>query len=135
NPALSPAQIAWSLATTRTTHAHRAVVLGTDIRELHDRVRALAEGRTGPDIITGASAPGKVAFLFTGQGAQRVGMGMELYEAFPVFAKAFDEACAALDPHLDQPIAHTIRTGQHLDQTLYTQPALFAVEVALYRLV
>ncbi|MZE51675.1 acyltransferase domain-containing protein, partial [Streptomyces sp. SID5770] len=135
NPTLSPAQIAWSLATTRTTHAHRAVVLGTDIRELHDQVRALAEGRTGPDIITGAATPGKTAFLFTGQGAQRVGMGMELYEAFPVFAKAFDEACAALDPHLDQPIAHTIRTGQHLDQTLYTQPALFAVEVALYRLV
>ncbi|MFF6868263.1 thioester reductase domain-containing protein [Streptomyces sp. NPDC012450] len=135
NPALSPAQIAWSLATTRTTHAHRAVVLGTDIRELHDQVRALAEGRTGPDIITGAATPGKTAFLFTGQGAQRAGMGMELYDTFPVFAEAFDEACAALDPHLDQPIAHTIRTGQQLDQTLYTQPALFAVEVALYRLV
>ncbi|WP_432122223.1 thioester reductase domain-containing protein, partial [Streptomyces sp. S1] len=135
NPTLSPAEIAWSLATTRTTHSHRAVILGSEIRELHDRVKDLANGKTGPDIITGASAPGKVAFLFTGQGAQRVGMGMELYEAFPVFAEAFDEACAALDPHLDQPIAHTIRTGQHLDQTLYTQPALFAVEVALYRLV
>ncbi|MFC8589788.1 acyltransferase domain-containing protein, partial [Streptomyces sp. NPDC057217] len=135
NPTLSPSEIAWSLATTRTTHTHRAVILGTDIRELHDHVRALSNGRTGPDVITGASAPGKVAFLFTGQGAQRVGMGMELYEAFPAFAQAFDEACAALDPHLDQPIAQTIRSGLHLDQTLYTQPALFAVEVALYRLV
>ncbi|WP_432063569.1 type I polyketide synthase, partial [Streptomyces sp. S1] len=135
NPTLSPAEIAWSLATTRTTHSHRAVILGTNIEELQGRVRALAEGQTGPDVVTGAATPGKTAFLFTGQGAQRVGMGMELYDTFPVFAEAFDEACAALDPHLDQSIAHTIRTGQHLDQTVYTQPALFAVEVALYRLV
>ncbi|MFF5452215.1 type I polyketide synthase [Streptomyces sp. NPDC012950] len=129
------ADIAWSLATTRTVHSHRCVVLGSDRSTLLDGLRACAEGRTAPGVVTGAAAPGKTAFLFTGQGAQRVGMGMELYEAFPVFAEAFDEACAALDPHLDQPIAQTIRSGQQLDQTLYTQPALFAVEVALYRLV
>ncbi|MGW4724866.1 type I polyketide synthase [Streptomyces sp. NPDC004291] len=127
--------IAWSLATTRTVHSHRCVVLGTDRSALLDGLRACAEGRTAPGVVTGAATPGKTAFLFTGQGAQRVGMGMELYDAFPVFAEAFDEACAALDPHLDQSIEQTIRSGQHLDQTLYTQPALFAVEVALYRLV
>ncbi|KOX31431.1 MULTISPECIES: ketoacyl-synthetase C-terminal extension domain-containing protein, partial [unclassified Streptomyces] len=89
NPTASPADIAWSLATTRTTHPHRAVILGSGIQQLQDRVRDLAAGQTGPDIITGTSAPGKTAFLFTGQGAQRIGMGMELYEAFPVFAEAF----------------------------------------------
>ncbi|WP_435326407.1 type I polyketide synthase, partial [Streptomyces cinereoruber] len=129
------ADIAWSLATARSVHSHRCVVLGSDRSALLDGLRACAEGRTAPGVVTGAATPGKTAFLFTGQGAQRAGMGMELYDTFPVFAEAFDEACAALDPHLDQPIAHTIRTGQHLDQTLYTQPALFAMEVALYRLV
>ncbi|MFD3946020.1 SDR family NAD(P)-dependent oxidoreductase [Streptomyces sp. NPDC058579] len=132
---VSPVDVGWSLAATRTAHSHRGVVLGSDRAELLAGLRALVEGRIAPGVVSGVAAPGKTAFLFTGQGAQRAGMGTELYETYPVYAAAFDEACAALDVHLDRPIAEVIRTGHLLDQTAYTQPALFAVEVALYRLV
>ncbi|MFJ4778924.1 type I polyketide synthase [Streptomyces sp. NPDC088762] len=131
----SAVDVGWSLAAHRTSFRHRAVVLAPDAAGLLDGVDALASGRAASGVVTGAPAkPGPTAFLFTGQGAQRLGMGQELYEAFPVYAAAFDAVAAALDPHLDRPLAQTIATGHGLDDTVRTQPALFAVEVALYRL-
>ncbi|SEL47260.1 type I polyketide synthase [Rhodococcus maanshanensis] len=134
-----PADIAYSLATTRSGFAHRAAVIGETFEDLRDGLVRIAEGRPGGNVVTGTSVRGKTAFMFTGQGAQRIGMGRGLYEANPVFAEALDEVCAALDEHVEIPVREVIWDDAEggaakLDSTEYTQPALFAVEVALYRL-
>ncbi|HXB66186.1 MAG TPA: type I polyketide synthase, partial [Solirubrobacteraceae bacterium] len=146
--------------TDRSLFAHRAVVLGDSRDELLAGLGALARGEVPPGVLRG---PGdrdgaeKVAFLFTGQGAQRVGMGRECYEAFPVFRAAFDEVCAQLDERLGCSLSELVFAGgmnapangggdanggsdangsgfTALDRTTYAQPGLFALEVALYRL-
>ncbi|NML53649.1 SDR family NAD(P)-dependent oxidoreductase [Streptomyces sp. R302] len=132
--------IGFSLA-SRPAFDHRAVVIGTGTEELRDGLLALAEGRTAPGVVADvADRTGRVAFLFTGQGSQRAGMGRELYAAHPVFAAAFDAVCDALDGHLDRPLREVVFAEQGteaaalLDSTVYTQTALFAHEVALFRL-
>ncbi|RDG39791.1 SDR family NAD(P)-dependent oxidoreductase [Streptomyces corynorhini] len=131
--------VAFSLATTRSAFEHRAVVVAGDRAELARGLRRLAAGELPAEGARGEVREGALAFLFTGQGAQRVGMGRELYERYPVFAGAFDDACAALDRHLDRPLRDVVfgaaGTDGLLDGTAMTQPALFAVEVALHRLV
>jgi acyl transferase domain-containing protein/acyl carrier protein len=119
--------------TTRTRLARHAVVAGADGAELLAGLTALANGETPGE----ARAPdGSTAFLFTGQGAQRLGMGRQAYQAFPVFAAAFDAVLAELDRQLDRPLREVMwgEDEEALNQTRYAQPALFAVEVALFRL-
>jgi acyl transferase domain-containing protein/acyl carrier protein len=128
--------IGWSLATSRAQLEHRAVVVGSDLAELRHGLTALASHDEAPGLVRGVvRSEGRTAFLFSGQGEQRTGMGAGLYQRYPAFAAAFAEVCAELDQHLVRPIREMITAGGvELDRTAYAQPALFAVEVALFRL-
>ncbi|WUC25903.1 thioester reductase domain-containing protein [Streptomyces clavifer] len=132
---LSPLDVGFSLAAGRAVLEHRAVVTGRDRGELLAGVRALADGEQGAGVVTGAVEDGRLGFLFTGQGAQRVGMGVGLCGVFPVFAGVFDEVCGLFDEVLGGSLRGVIVSGVGLDETGWAQPALFAVEVALFRLV
>nr|AZM68340.1 type I pks [Streptomyces sp.] len=133
-PELDVREVGFALATARAHLDHRAVLTAADRDSALAELRALAQGRTGTATVTDQPSEGALAVLFTGQGAQRAGMGRELYDAYPAFADAYDTVCAELDKHLDHPLADVIASGDGLDDTGWTQPALFALEVALYRL-
>ncbi|WP_433073808.1 type I polyketide synthase [Dactylosporangium sp. CA-052675] len=136
HPDLRPADLAYSSAVARAALERRAVVVAPDRQTLADGLDALAAGREHPAVATGTAAarPG-VAFLFPGQGAQRLGMGAELAREHPVFATAFDAVCTHFDQLLPRPLASVMHgDADGLDQTRYTQAALFAFEVALFRL-
>ncbi|MEU3352366.1 SDR family NAD(P)-dependent oxidoreductase [Streptomyces sp. NPDC037389] len=133
--AASASDIGWSLISSRTVFDHRAVVLGEDRDALLAGLDALAAGTPAQGLVSGTVQPGLLGVVFTGQGAQRAGMGEELARVFPVFAAAYAEVCAALDERLPRPLREVIASGEDLDETRWTQPALFAVEVALFRLV
>ncbi|MFE7071405.1 type I polyketide synthase [Streptomyces sp. NPDC057620] len=134
-PDLDPAGVGHALTTTRALLEHRAVVVGRDRDELLSGLDSLIDDTPGPGTARGVAASGRTAFLFSGQGAQRVGMGEELYASFPVFATAFDEVCAALDLHLDRPVREVVWSEPELlGRTVFAQAGLFAVEVALFRL-
>ncbi|WP_442934777.1 type I polyketide synthase, partial [Micromonospora sp. CPCC 205714] len=134
-PDLSAA--ARTLVTGRAAFGHRAVVLGADPAELSAGLTAVAAGKPAPNAVSGVTRAGRLAVLFTGQGAQRLGMGRELYGVFPVFASAFDAVVAELDVHLDRPLREVVWGDDEelVRLTGYAQAGLFAVEVALFRLV
>ncbi|XRQ16612.1 acyltransferase domain-containing protein, partial [Actinomadura welshii] len=120
---------------------HRAVVTAAGTEDARAALTALAAGDPAPNLVRGGARKRvKTAFLFTGQGSQRPGMGAGLRDRFPVFASALDEVLGHLDPGLDRPLREVLFAAEGspeaelLQQTRYAQPALFAVEVALFRL-
>jgi acyl transferase domain-containing protein len=134
DPGLRVNNVAWSLATTRSALEHRAVLVGAGREHLMAGLAGLAVREPGSDVIEGrARSVGKTVLVFPGQGAQRLGMGAELYARFPVFAMAFDEAAMALDGQLRIPLRQVVWGDDPalLDDTEFAQPALFAIEVAL----
>ncbi|MGW3944351.1 SDR family NAD(P)-dependent oxidoreductase, partial [Streptomyces phaeochromogenes] len=133
---LDPVDVGYSLATTRAGLEYRAVVVGAEMTELLDGLAQVAEGEAEANAVTGVARPGKLAFICSGQGSQRLGMGRELYESFPVFTHALDEVSEELGLPLREIMWPEEEPEGHgrLDGTEFAQPALFALEVALGRL-
>ncbi len=140
NPDLAPLDLAYSSVTTRAALEQRAVAVGADREQLLAGLRALAAGEGAAGTHAATARSGRLAYLFTGQGSQRATMGIGLHERYPAYAEALEQACAAIDEHLDRPLAAVLfaepgsAEAELLDHTSYAQPALFATEVALYRL-
>jgi polyketide synthase 12 len=148
------ADAAWSSVTSRAALAHRAVVMAADRSAAVASLTALRRGGTAPGLVSGRVKGGgvrRVGFLFSGQGSQRAGMGRGLYEEFPVFAEAFDDACVRFDEQLGElelerggfggrSLRSVIFADEDspeaalLDETVFTQSGLFALELALLRL-
>ncbi|WP_169736664.1 type I polyketide synthase [Pseudonocardia spinosispora] len=139
HPDVTPADVAHSLATTRTHFECRATFVASDRADWIAQCRAIADGRS-PVVSVRRTTGRKLAALFTGQGSQRAVMGRTLYPRFATFRRALDEVCARIDGELPVPLIEVLfapegsETAGLLDQTGYTQPALFGIEIALFRL-
>jgi acyl transferase domain-containing protein len=137
SPDLDPADIGWSLATTRSSFAHRAVVAGTSRGDLLTGLAAAAVGEAAASVVTGivTSAPqGRTVFVFPGQGSQWAGMGSELAASSPVFAARLAECGRALAPFTDwslQDVLAGVPGAPALATADVVQPALWAVMVSL----
>jgi acyl transferase domain-containing protein/NADPH-dependent curcumin reductase CurA/acyl carrier protein len=154
HPELRLADVGRSLFECRGALDHRAVVVAFDREEAVAGLDALTAGQAAAGAVSGrvqAGGPGAVGFVFPGQGTQWVGMGRALYEGFEGFATALHEVCERLDRELEADLAR-VGAGQHglrsvilgqagpavpsgvLDETVFAQAGLFAVELALVRL-
>ncbi|WP_193475515.1 type I polyketide synthase, partial [Streptomyces griseomycini] len=131
-PDLGPAAVARALATSRAGFEHRLAVVGRDRADLLAGLTDAVGGRPGSGVVQGVAQQRRVGFLFSGQGSQRLGMGRELATRFPVFAEALEEVLGAFDPRVREVLFGD--DADAIDRTGTAQPALFAIEVALFRL-
>ncbi|MFD8693134.1 type I polyketide synthase, partial [Streptomyces sp. NPDC059651] len=140
HPEARPLDVGLSLATSRTTLPYRFVALGHDRDELLNALAGFGAEDGAPTTAATQAAPGATAFLFSGQGSQWAGMGRELYDRFPEFRHRLDTVCAVLDPLLPQPLRTVMFADPGtpeaalLDTTGYTQPSVFALQLALFHL-
>jgi acyl transferase domain-containing protein/acyl carrier protein len=138
-PELDLTDVAYSLATSRAALKRRAVAIASEREQLLDALDAIAAEAPSPDALSAGATSTRLAYMLVGQGAQRVGMGAGLHAAFPAYATAFDAAAELFEEELEAPLAQVVfgrheRAAELLDDTAYAQPALFAFEVALCRL-
>ncbi|MGW1993888.1 type I polyketide synthase [Embleya sp. NPDC001921] len=131
--------IGWSLVADRARFEHRAVVLGRDRDELSSGLASLGEGAESAAVVRGVAGDlGGTVFMFPGQGSSWVGVAGQLYDAFPVFAQSLDEVCARFDTHLPYALKPLLLAdapeAARARRTDIAQPALFALQVGLYRL-
>ncbi len=128
-------------ANARRSHfPYRLALSGESHDSISQRLQDYCAGKSEPDIMStlAKDPPPRLAFLFTGQGSQYAGMGRDLYETQPVFRDALERCSEILAPILGTPLLSVIYPESSadalLDQTAYTQPALFALEYALAQL-
>ncbi|MBP9051375.1 MAG: type I polyketide synthase [Ilumatobacteraceae bacterium] len=140
HPKLSLADVCATLNTGRASLPQRVAIVAESRPRLVELLAGVAAGAEAADSVVGRARRLRVAFLFTGQGAQYAGMSRGLYDAEPVFRAALDRCAALMDPLLPQPLLTVVFAAPDspaaalLDQTGFTQPALFAVEFALAEL-
>ena len=141
HPQVNVADIAFTANTGRTHFAHRLALITDSIGQMQEQLTAFAARQATHNIQSGKAQNtqrAKIAFLFTGQGSQYFGMGRQLYETQPTFRRVLEQCAEILRPYLEQPLLSVIYPeagiAAPLNETAYTQPALFAIEYALSEL-
>jgi myxalamid-type polyketide synthase MxaB len=130
NPEIDLADICFTTNTGRSHFEYRKAIVTESVQQLRQQLKALPTGKISIDRQT------KIAFLFAGQGSQYVDMGRELYETQPVFRSEIDRCAEILQPYLEIPLLEILYSNpkSKIDDTIYTQTALFALEYALFKL-
>ncbi|WP_151771072.1 type I polyketide synthase [Streptomyces abyssomicinicus] len=135
NPGVPVADIGLSLALTRSRFEHRAAVVAAGRNDFEAALASIATGTPVPAVVSGVAGRGtRPVFVFPGQGAQWVGMAVELLESSPVFAARMAECAAALAPYIDWSLLDVVRSGEGLERVDVVQPVLWAVMVSLAEL-
>ncbi|GAB1543989.1 hypothetical protein NUACC21_66650 [Scytonema sp. NUACC21] len=141
NPNVNLADVCFTANTGRSVFDHRMALVAKSPAQVCEQLAAFSVSLKPNDMFTGLfknTHQPKIAFLFTGQGSQYAGMGRQLYKTQPTFRQALDRCDAILRPYLQQPLLSVLYptddSQSPIDQTAYTQPALFALEYALYEL-
>ncbi|PPS43906.1 type I polyketide synthase [Chroococcidiopsis sp. TS-821] len=140
HPEVSLADVCFTANTKRSHFEHRLAVVTASSAQLCQQLTAFTTAQETDGLksqhVTRRKPP-KLAFLFTGQGSQYIGMGRQLYDTQPLFRQTLDHCAEILRPYLQQPLLEVLYPTcgtSPLDNTAYTQPALFALEYALFRL-